>query len=282
MNNRLSCCIYCTADRWMGVQQSKLLVSNRRALFHCSFWLEKVRHMNKGWALSKYDTIISLVEFQVGGIIINYRSCRKAVFAEMSPHWTVLHAHLVEISHENVTEPLATVLDALLSPPLPSPPPLAFEIERLWKWLCHLESREPVVGRRALRLDTSRASGGGRGGCRKGEDLTMYSVLKGTARERWTRTYKTRWDGKDRNRFAIAWVEVWGWERWWSRWGPLHILASCWRALAKIKQTVWLLRADEREQRENSGGYCVEATNSCKLWPSYIGVNVAGCRVRWR
>lgn len=199
----------------------------------------------------------------------------------MLPCWTVLHAHLEGTSRQRVTEPLATMLDALPSPPLPSPPPLAFEIERLWKWLCHLESREAIVGRRALRLDTSRASGGGTGGCRKGEDLTMYSVLKGTARERWTRTYKTRWDGKGRNRggFAIAWVEVPGWKRWWSQRGPLHILASCWRALAKIKQTVWLLRADERERRENSGGYYVEAMNSCKLWPSYTGVNLSGCCV---
>ena len=77
MNNRLSCCIYCTADRWMGVQHSKRLVSNRRALFRCIFWLEEVRHKNKGWALSKYDTIISLVEFQVG---VNYRSLHESCF----------------------------------------------------------------------------------------------------------------------------------------------------------------------------------------------------------
>lgn len=39
-----------------------------------------------------------------------------------------------------------------------------------------------------------------------------------------------------------------------------------------IEQTVWLLRADEREQSENRGAQYVCAVTDCSLRPSYIQV----------
>lgn len=54
--------------------------------------------------------------------------------------------HLIE--GVSVSQLLITMLDAALCsclPPPPPIPPLAFEIERLWEWLCHLETREPIA-----------------------------------------------------------------------------------------------------------------------------------------
>lgn len=52
--------------------------------------------------------------------------------------------HLIE--GVSVSQLLITMLDAALCSCLPPPsPPLAFEIELLWEWLRHLETREPIA-----------------------------------------------------------------------------------------------------------------------------------------
>lgn len=114
-------------------------------------------------------------------------------------------------------------------PPTPQTPPLAFEIERLWEWLCHLETREPIA---------------------RWEEGTTRNVSK-KAEERgcWKNPEnKTKYQKRG---FAVVCAEVCrGKRKRWSQRADTVFLTDFWQRQSKhcdSEQSRW--KASERRQR---------------------------------
>lgn len=170
--------------------------------------------------------------------------------------------HLIE--GVSVSQLLITMLDAApcscpptsFPPPYPPSPPLAFEIERLWEWLCHLETREPIA--------------------RWEEGTTRNVSKKAEGRGCWKDPkYKTKYQKRG---FVVVCAEVWRGKKKALKSKSRHSFCLGDRFLAKTKQTLWLRRADERYQSEDRGGYDISGN---KLSPQvlYLGGHLSECRM---
>lgn len=150
-----------SANRWISIQHLQLHVSNCKVSL-----LEEYAH-TQAHRVSHIKIIQSkngLIRY-ISGLSITGKLFLPKCHCIAEPFFKRQIISLKPVVWGRVSVfhlPLATMLNAPISL-LPSPPPRAFEIERLWKWLCHLESWEPIIGRRVLRLDTRRTRGGGRG-----------------------------------------------------------------------------------------------------------------------